>query len=164
MKTKHRLNVLGNHTANRLGKVSALMGAVILAASATTLADRPDPSPGRLGGIYKVISSTDPLFRQRQTREYFLDFGRGIQVRTNSAAAWRFPCARIPMSKSGSWRGSIFRTGKKSCSATPMPKVQQRGRHGAWRMRGISNGVIFERGNYRSSSTTPIRWTIERAV
>lgn len=149
MRTKHRLNVLGNHTANRLGKVSALMGAVILAASATTLADRPDPSPGRLGGIYKVTSSTDPLFPATPTREYFLDFGRGIQpdklsgsvavsMRQNPNVKVRIMAWQYFPDREKIVLGNPYAEGSRNAVVT-----------GAWRMRGTSNGVIFERENYR---------------
>lgn len=149
MMTKGRLDSHGNLTANRLGRVSSLISAVILAASATALADVPDPPPGRFGGIYKVTSSTDPLFPATQTREYFLDFGRGIQadklsgnvavsVRQNPNVKVRIMAWQYFPDQGRIVIGNAYAEGSRNAVVK-----------GAWRMRAISSGVIFERGNYQ---------------
>lgn len=133
----------------KLGKLAALVGAVMLSASSTVSADDPGPQSLRLGGLYKVTSSTDPLFPVTRTSEYFLDFGRGIQgeklsgsvaisVRRNPHVkvrilAWQyFPAAGEIL------LGNPFAEGSRNAIAL-----------GSWRMSGIANGAIFERGQFQ---------------
>ena len=72
MKTKLLLNTSGRSIT--------LAITLVLAASAAARADDATIRPsGSLSGLYKVTSSNDPLFPASKTREYFLDFGQGIQ-------------------------------------------------------------------------------------
>ena len=82
-------------------------------ASAIVTADVPDQSSGRFGGIYKVTSSNDPLFPATKTREYFLDFGRGIQANKLSGSV-AVSMRRNPNVKVRIMRGSISRIRAKS--------------------------------------------------
>ena len=128
---------------------SAYVGIAVISSFPLTLADVPSGSASQFGGIYKVASSTDPMFPVTGTREYFLDFGKGIQA--------------------GKLSGSV------SISMRQNPKVQvrimawqyfpQQGRmvignpyaensrnavaRAVWKMTGSANGVLFERGSYQ---------------
>ncbi len=46
--------------------------------------DKPDRVPIALSGMYKIISSTDPIFPASASKEWFLDFGNGTQSGANS--------------------------------------------------------------------------------
>ncbi len=129
--------------------LAALVGAAVLAVSTGVSADEPRPQSLRFSGLYKVTSSTDPLFPATKEREYFLDFGRGIQgeklsgsvavsIRRNPHVkvrilAWQyFPAAREIL------LGNPFAEGSRNAVAI-----------GSWRMRGLPNGAIFERGQFQ---------------
>lgn len=148
MKTT-RSNSPRNLGLMRLGSLVALVGAVLLSVSSTVSADGPASPSLRFGGLYKVTSSTDPLFPVTKTSEYFLDFGRGIQgdnlsgsvavsIRRNPNVrvrilAWQyFPAAGEIL------LGKPFAEGSRNAVSI-----------GSWRMRGIANGVIFERGQFQ---------------
>lgn len=150
MKLQHRLNSPEKQAATGLKWVATLIGAATLAMSATALADIPDaPRSNQFGGIYKVFSSTDPLFPATPTREYFLDFGKGIQMHKFSGnvavSERRNPKVRVRIM---AWQyfpdqgrivlGNPFAEGSRNAVAK-----------GTWRMRGVSNGFLFERGNYQ---------------
>ncbi|MES2981861.1 MAG: hypothetical protein V4727_06070 [Verrucomicrobiota bacterium] len=46
--------------------------------------DKPYRGSIELSGMYKIISSTDPLFPTSASKEWFLDFGNGTQSGANS--------------------------------------------------------------------------------
>jgi hypothetical protein len=113
------------------------------------LADIPDASSSRFGGIYKVTSSTDPMFPATPTREYFLDFGSGVQagkpggnvavsVRENPRVSVRVMAWQYFPQDGMIVLGNRFAEGSRNAVV-----------RGSWRMRGITNGVIFERGSYQ---------------
>lgn len=149
MNTKYHLNFPENRTASRLGRIAALVGAVILSLPSQTRADIPDAASNQFGGIYKVTSSTDPLFPVTRTREYFLDFGKGIQMQKLSGnvavSERRNPHVRVRIM---AWQyfpdqgkivlGNPFAEGSRNAVAK-----------GTWRMTGISDGFLFERGRYQ---------------
>lgn len=149
MKTDLHLNPPEMHVVRWLGRFAAILGAVVLSTSATAGTRVPDPASGRLGGIYKVISSSDPMFPATRTCEYFLDFGRGIQVDKQSGSVAvserRNPNVRVRIM---AWQyfpdqGTIV-VGNPYAEGSRNAVIR-----GAWRMRGISKGVIFERGTYQ---------------
>lgn len=149
MKTKCCLNFPGNHAATKRGWIAALMGAVILSASAPARADIPDPSSGRFGGIYKVTSSTDPLFPATKTCEYFLDFGRGIQPDKLSGSV-AVSERRNPKVKVRIMAWQYFPEQGKIVMGNPFAEGSRNAvAKGAWRMTGITKGVVLDRGNYQ---------------
>lgn len=134
---------------NRSGCFCALAGATLLLTVAVGTADVPGPQPGGFGGIYKVVSSNDPLFPATQTREYFLDFGRGVQadqssgsvavsVRVNPNVQVRILAWQYLPAQGRILIGNPYAKGSRKAVAL-----------GAWKMTGLANGVLFERGNHQ---------------
>lgn len=116
----------------------------VLSSLAVLQADIPGPpvTAGiRISGIYKIVASSDPLFRVSKTREYFLDFGSGsvaISMRENPAVrvrimAWQY----IPEEKT-LLIGNPFAEGSRKAVAL-----------GLWRVRAFSGGLVCERGNHQ---------------
>ena len=149
MKTIRQLNSPENPPPTRLGSFAALLGAVILAALATTRADIPDPSSGQFAGIYKVTSSTDPMFPATRTSEYFLDFGRGIQAGKLSGSV-AVSVRQNPNVKVRIMAWQYFPEQGKIAIGNPYAEGSRNAvAKGAWRMRAIASGFVFERGNYQ---------------
>lgn len=109
----------------------------------------PAESSGRLAGFYKVVASNDPLFPATSTREYFLDFGKGMQTdRLSGSVAVSLrenPSVRVRIMswqyfpKDGSLLiGNPFAEGSRKAVAT-----------GAWKLKAGSNGAVLKRGNYQ---------------
>lgn len=143
------LSFFTNCTSKVSGRVSAFMGAVILSTAAMATADIPDPSAGRFGGLYKVTASTDPMFPATRTNEYFLDFGQGIQAGRASGSV-AVSIRRNPHVKVRIMAWQYFPDQGKILIGNPYAEDSRNAvAKGAWRMRGISNGVIFERGSYQ---------------
>lgn len=129
---------------------TAIFGAIAFTlTSAMSFADVPDQSSGQFRGMYKVVSSNDPIFPATQTREYFMDFGKGIQGSKMSGSvavsmrqnpnvkvrimAWQY------FPKEGSLAiGNPYSEGSNQAVAK-----------GVWKMSGLSKGVLFERGGYQ---------------
>ncbi len=149
MKTNARLNVPQGCAVKRLRRVAALAGMVIFAAAASLRAEVPSQGTGRIGGIYKVVSSTDPLFPATRSWEIFLDFGRGVQGdKTSGSVAVSFrqnPHVRVRIM---AWQffpeQGLLVMGNPYAEGSRNAVVK-----GAWRVTGTSGGVIFERGNYQ---------------
>ena len=149
MTTKRPLNS-ENHATYGWGRYAALVGALILSSSAPAGAEGPAAqSSGRLGGIYKVTSSTDPMFPATRTQEYFLDFGRGIQAEklAGSVAVSQRQNpnvkVRIMVWQYFPERGMIV-IGNSTAEGSRDAVVR-----GVWRMRDTASGVVFERGTYQ---------------
>ena len=148
MKTS-RLRHTGPCTSPSHGWICALVGAITLGVSVTSQADVPDASSGKFGGLYKVESSTDPLFPATQSTEYFLDFGRGIQadktsgsvaisVRQNPSVKVRILAWQYFPKNGKIMIGNPYSEGSKTVVA-----------RGSWNMKAIREGLVFERGNYQ---------------
>lgn len=149
MKTEHHLGFLGTHAVNRLAGFATLACAFMLSLAAIAGAKEPAPASGKLAGIYKVTSSTDPLFPATRNREYFLDFGRGIQSSKLSGSVAvserRNPNVKIRIM---AWQyfpeqgtivlGNPFAEGSRNAVAKA-----------SWRMKNISEAVVFQRGDYQ---------------
>lgn len=127
----------------------ALVGAIILAVSVTVKADVPDTPSGKFGGIYKVESSTDPMFPANQSTEYFLDFGRGIRAdKTSGSVAIsirRNPNVKVRIltwqyfpDKGKIMIGNPYSAGSRNVVA-----------RGTWSMKAIRDGLVFERGKFQ---------------
>jgi hypothetical protein len=149
MKSAHHSSVVGTRAIRWLAKLATLATAFIFALSAPARAGTPAPSSGKLAGIYKVSSSTDPLFPASRTREYFLDFGKGIQSAKLSGSVAvserRNPSVKIRIM---AWQyfpdqgtivlGNPFAEGSRNAVAKA-----------AWRMKNVSEAVVFQRGDYQ---------------
>jgi hypothetical protein len=137
------------HVSHRLSRASALAGAIILTATATSIADVPTATSGRFGGMYKVAASTDPIFPATQTREYFLDFGRGIEVGKLSGSV-AVSMRQNPHVKVRILSWQYFPDQGKLLIGHPYAEGSRNAvAIGAWRMKGAEKGIIFERGSYR---------------
>jgi len=99
--------------------------------------------------MYKITSSTDPMFPATPTAEFFLDFGRGIQPKklagTVAVSMRQNPDVKVRIMV---WQyfpdqGTIV-IGNSGPEGSRTAVVR-----GAWRMRDSSNDVVFERGTYR---------------
>jgi hypothetical protein len=136
----------------RTSRVLSLLGsfaAVFLSVSVAVGADFPDRPGGRFGGIYKVTSSTDPMFPATGTREYFLDFGRGIQADKLSGSV-AVSVRRNPNVQVRIMAWQYFPDQGKIVIGNPYAEGSRKAvAMGAWQMKGIANGVLFERGSYR---------------
>lgn len=129
--------------------IGVFLGIIILALSLNVRADDSSSSSSRFGGLYKVSSSTDPSIPATETLEYFFDFGRVIQagkLSGNVAISVRQnPDVKVRMM---AWQyfpetgkiviGNRYAEGSRKALAL-----------GAWQMKGISNGVLLERGGYQ---------------
>lgn len=112
-------------------------------------ADIPDSSSGAFRGMYKVVSSNDPLFPVTATTEYFMDFGKGIQGNSmsgNVAVSMRQnPNVKVRIM---AWQyfpkqgliaiGNPYAEGSRNAVA-----------RGAWTLTGANEGVVFKRGSYQ---------------
>lgn len=133
----------------KFGRIAAIVGVSILSTSDIAVADVADSPAGQFRGIYKVISSNDPIFPATATREYFLDFGKGVEAGKLSGSvavsmrenpnvkvrimAWQY------FPKQGSIViGNPFAEGSRQAVAK-----------GIWEMKGAENGVVFKRANYQ---------------
>jgi len=149
MKTKHPSISAAGPIASHPGRWAALVGGVIFSTSAAALADLPDRSSGRFGGIYKVTSSTDPIFPATQTREYFLDFGQGIQPGKLSGSV-AVSERQNPNVKVRIMAWQYFPEQGKMLIGNPYAEGSRKAvAAGVWKMKGIGSGVLFERGSYR---------------
>ena len=147
MKTKCRSSVPQDHAVG--GFFRGAMLAVVVCTGPLIAADVPIRESGRLAGIYKVSTSSDPLFPATKTTEYFLDFGRGIQTDKLSGnvavSVRRNPNVRVRIM---AWQyfpdrgliaiGNPYAEGSRNAVA-----------RGVWRMKAGANGVLFERGGYQ---------------
>lgn len=121
----------------------------MLFAPGIAAADVTESSAGQFRGIYKVVASNDPIFPATATREYFLDFGKGVEAGKLSGSvavsmrenpnvkvrilAWQY------FPKQGSLViGNPYSEGSRNAVAK-----------GIWEMTGAENGVIFKRANYQ---------------
>ncbi|MEO5713204.1 MAG: hypothetical protein ABIT37_06920 [Luteolibacter sp.] len=130
-------------------RFTALVGAVIFSTSVAAFADIPDASSRRFGGIYKVTSSTDPIFPVTQTREYFLDFGSGIQPGKFSGSV-AVSERQNPHVKVRIMAWQYFPDQGKMLIGNPYAEGSRKAvAAGVWRMTGNGSGVLFERGRYR---------------
>ncbi|MEO6477857.1 hypothetical protein [Luteolibacter sp.] len=126
-----------------------MVGAAILSASGLARADVEESTAGQFRGIYKVIASNDPIFPATATREYFLDFGKGVQMgklsgsvavsmRENPSVKVRIMAWQYFPQQGSLVIGNPYSEGSRNAVAK-----------GVWKMKGAQNGVIFERANYQ---------------
>lgn len=141
------------HTPVFRGARSVLLGCWLLILPGLTIARATEAavpeSKGRLAGFYKVVASNDPQFPVSPKREYFLDFGKGIQAdRLSGSVAIsqrENPVVRIPIvawqyfPKNGSLAiGHPFAEG--SCRAVAA---------GVWQLRASPGSAVLRRDRYQ---------------
>lgn len=131
------------------GKVTGFVGVMMLSVSMMVSADVPTPSSERFGGLYKITTSSDPIFPATKTNEYFLDFGKGVQAGKTSGSV-AVSIRRNPNVSVRVMVWQYFPEQAKILIGTPADDGSRMAvAKGAWIMRGITNGVIFQRGSYQ---------------
>lgn len=109
----------------------------------------PPEASGRLAGFYKVVASNDPQFPVTPQREYFLDFGKGIQAdRLSGSVAVSLrenPRVRVRIMawqyfpKDGTVAiGNPFAEGSRKAVAA-----------GVWKLRTSTKGAVLQRDRYQ---------------
>jgi hypothetical protein len=145
MKTIHPSIFTRVSAVKGFGTLFACLGAAVFALSSTAGADIPDQPPGRFGGVYKVSSSSDPIFPVTAKREYFLDFGAGGQSGNVAVSVRENPNVRVRIM---AWQ--YFPNQAEILIGNPFAEGSNRAvARGVWRMKPVFNGVILERGGYR---------------
>lgn len=76
MKTSHKIAQTFLTRTSRVLTTACIAFAFAFTLQSTN-ADIPDRPRATLNGMYKVSSSTDPIFPMRERQEWFLDFGEG---------------------------------------------------------------------------------------
>lgn len=149
MKTKHPLICTRISALKGFGRFFTCFSAAVLALSAAASADIPDQRSGRFGGVYKVVSSSDPIFPATAKREYFLDFGRGVQAGSRSGNV-AVSVRENPNVKVRIMAWQYFPDQGKILIGNPFAEGSNRAvAKGMWQMKPVFNGVVFERGSYR---------------
>jgi hypothetical protein len=135
---------------SRLRKwVCTLEWVLFLLIPVAVLADIPDsPRSGGipcLEGIYKIVSSTDPILPATGRQEIFLDFGRGIQAGRFSGSV-AISLRQNPHVKVRIMAWQYFPQHGKLVLGNPcFEGARDAVVRGVWRIRGASGGVIMER-------------------
>ena len=128
-------------------QILATVAAICFAPVVT--ADIPDSATGTFACMYKVASSTDPIFPTGGNREWFLDFGNGfgnaslsgnvaVSLRQNPNVKVRIMAWQYFAKQNSMLIGNPYAEGSNKAVAK-----------GVWQMRFSSRAVIFERGNYQ---------------
>ncbi|RYD32484.1 MAG: hypothetical protein EOP85_21695 [Verrucomicrobiaceae bacterium] len=112
-------------------------------------ADVPDSGSNEFRGMYKVASSSDPIFPMDSGQEWFLDFGKGIQPGKYSGSVAvslrRNPNVRVRIM---AWQ--YFPKQAQLLIGNPYSEGSTKAvAKGSWTMSGMSNGVLFERDGCR---------------
>lgn len=135
--------------SKNLSRVPAIMGCLVIAVTMTVQAEVVERSPGQIAGIYKVVSSSDPIFPATPTREYFLDFGKGIQAGKLSGSV-AISMRQNPNVKVRVMAWQYFPRQGSMVIGNPYSEGSSKAvAKGVWKMTGTDNGVIFERGNHQ---------------
>ncbi|GAA5127854.1 hypothetical protein JIN84_08095 [Luteolibacter yonseiensis] len=112
-------------------------------------ADIPDSSSGQFKGIYKIASSTDPIFPMGTDQEWFLDFGKGItsgtmsgkvavSLRENPKVRVRIMVWQYFPKQGNIMIGNTYAEGSNKAVAKA-----------DWQLDTTSKGVIFKRDGYQ---------------
>lgn len=136
------------HPATLSTKSAALFGALLIF-TPLSQADVPDGGSTEFRGMYKIASSSDPIFPMASGQEWFLDFGKGIQagklsgsvavsLRQNPNVKVRIMAWQYFPKQSQLLIGNPYSEGSRNAVAK-----------GSWTLSGAPNGVQFERGNFR---------------
>lgn len=65
--------------SNKIMTLAVVAGVSVFMETGAVASDVPSVSASAFAGMYKVAASSDPMFPITETREYFLDFGKGVQ-------------------------------------------------------------------------------------
>jgi hypothetical protein len=140
----------GNRRSGIAGRLVALMSVVVFILSVQiTSADIPDSASGEFRGMYKVRSSTDPIFPMQANQEWFLDFGKGItaskmsgsvavSLRENPNVKVRIMSWQYFPKQAAMVIGNPYAEGSRQAVAK-----------GVWQMTATSSGIVWQRGNYQ---------------
>lgn len=99
-------------------------------------------------GMYKVASSTDPIFPMNANEEWFLDFGKGIHdgVFSGSVAV---SLRRNPEVKVRIMAWQYFPQNARLLLGNTYSEASNKAvAKGSWTMDATSQGITFQRGNY----------------
>lgn len=146
MTSSHRPAFPPRKVGARSPGLALLAGALLISPSAILASDIPDARQAlRFGGIYKVVSSTDPMFPVSAKREFFLDFGRGIRTGASSGTV-AVSLRQNPHVKVRLLAWQYFPQQGTLVIGNPTA----RGSHkavvrAAWRMSGADGGAVLER-------------------
>lgn len=145
MKTPHPLISTQIFGLKSFGRLFTCVSAALFALSVTASADITDRQSGQFGGIYKITSSSDPIFPATAKREYFLDFGWGSQSGNVAVSVRENPNVKVRIM---AWQ--YFPNQGRILIGNPFAEGSNRAiARGVWQMKPILNGVLFERGIYR---------------
>jgi hypothetical protein len=109
----------------------------------------PESSSGTLAGLYKVASSTDPLFPATRGVEYFMDFGTGLQPGRSSGSV-AISQRRNPNVKVRIMSWQYFPDQSRIVIGYPCAQGSRNAvAAGVWEIRPTSNGIMFERGGFK---------------
>lgn len=133
-----------------LSKLAILSSATaMIVMSPLAHADIPDASSGQFKGMYKIASSTDPIFPMESDQEWFLDFGKGITAEKMSGkvavSLRQNPNVRIRIMV---WQ-YFPKQGNIMLGNTYAEGSNQAVAKADWQMDTTTKGVIFKRGNYQ---------------
>lgn len=136
--------------ASLFAKSATLMGVFALMISApASRADVPDGGSSEFRGMYKVASSSDPIFPMESGQEWFLDFGQGIQAGKLSGSV-AVSLRRNPNVKVRIMAWQYFPKQSQLLIGNPYSEGSRNAvAKGSWTMSGAKNGVLFERGGFQ---------------
>ncbi|RYD19415.1 MAG: hypothetical protein EOP88_19080 [Verrucomicrobiaceae bacterium] len=110
----------------------------------------PQGGSGEFRGMYKIASSSDPIFPMGSGEEWFLDFGKGIQPGSSSSGSVAVSLRRNPNVKVRIMAWQYFPKQAQILIGNPYSEGSRNAvAKGAWTMSGAKNGVLFERGEFR---------------
>ncbi len=120
-----------------------------MAISSAAFADIPDRTASEFRGMYKVASSSDPIFPMESGQEWFLDFGTGIQSGKTSGSV-AVSLRQNPHVKVRIMAWQYFPKQEQLLIGNPYSEGSRNAvAKGAWKMSGATKGVLFERGGYK---------------
>lgn len=128
------------------GMIAFFSPALLMTVPNAVASDIPDQPSQRLGGMYKIVASNDPIFPMNARQEWFLDFGGGDKLSGNVAVSLRQnPNVRVRIM---AWQyfprqnafvlGNPYEEGSRQAVAK-----------GVWTMGSGARGVTLERGSYQ---------------
>jgi hypothetical protein len=140
----------GNLRFTISGRLTAFTSAaLVMLTLQLSPADIPDQASGEFRGMYKVSSSTDPVFPIQADKEWFLDFGKGISagkfsgsvavsLRQNPNVNVRIMAWQYFPKHGNIMIGNPYAEGSNKAVAK-----------GNWQMTPTSGGFLLQRGPYQ---------------
>ena len=137
------------------GFVLALLAATLPLAAAHAVPSDPVPAERQaqlstLSGMYKIVSSNDPMFPGHDSQEWFLDFGKGMTEGklsgTVAVSMRQNPNVRVRILV---WQMlpevGILRIGNQTAQGSGQAVLR-----GEWRMSRAHSGLVLQRGDYHA--------------